>query len=369
MKNITVDELKKCLSSSLLVDIRSAEAYGHGYIDNAVSFPEPVNIEELVCFIEKIKPEKVVVYCTRGLKSEEVVNILTQYDINAYNLGGGYDEWLIKHYEDPYCEENLYYSRQMVLPELGIAGQNKLRNSKVMIIGAGALGTSALMYLAAAGVGTIGIVEGDTVDITNLHRQILYSIEDVGSKKVEAAKRRLESGNPYINIISYDTFATPDNISELIKDYDFVIDATDRIETKFLINDACVIKKIPFCHAGILGFYGQVMSWCPGDNPCYRCIFEDIPEDYIPNCAESGIIGAVSGIIGSVQALEAIKYITKIGSMLVGRMLRFDGLTMNTRVIKLPKKNDNCKVCGNKATISDVKNNKDNYKVKQRCSI
>lgn len=197
---------------------------------------------------------------------------------------------------------------------------------------------------------------------------MLYNGSDIGRKKAEDAKERLELMNEFISITPYDVFAAPDNIKGLINGYDFVIDAIDSIESKFLINDACVIDGIPFCHAGILAFEEQVMTWIPGDYPCYRCIFEDIPDDYIPNCAEAGIIGAMSGIIGSIQALEAVKYITSAGELLVGKMLHIDGLNMATRIIPFTYKNKGCKVCGQNADIKDVSKNNTNYR-RRHCSI
>lgn len=237
------------------------------------------------------------------------------------------------------------YSRQINLAELGEEGQKKLQNSKVLIIGAGGLGSPAALYLAAAGVGTIGIVDGDTIALHNLNRQILHTVERVNMSKCESAGIAIRQFNPDINVITYNKYVDENSIGDLISEYDFVIDAVDRIEAKYLINDACVKAKKPYCHAGVIRFEGQVMTYIPGEGPCYRCVFEEIPECGVPTCAEVGVLGAVVGVIGSVEALEAIKYIIGKGELLTGKMFIFDGLNMKTRVAKLPPVNCKCKVC------------------------
>lgn len=376
MKEITVDEICTLEKNVLLIDLRSKIAFDHGHIPGAISFSElfknnediNTKIKELEEIISDSLCQSVVLYCNIGERSKRIVEELQQTGMDAYNLQGGYREWLIQNTDVFSREEREQYSRQMVLPQIGQVGQEKLRAASVLVIGAGALGTVALTYLASAGVGTIGIVEGDVIERSNLHRQTLYDASNLGRKKVDVAKERLELMNAFINIIPYDMFVTPGNIKGLIKDYDFVIDATDHIETKFLINDACVLAKVPFCHAGILAFEGQVMTWVPGDYPCYRCIFEDIPGDYVPNCAEAGILGAMSGMIGSVQALEAIKYITSTGELLVGKMFHMDGTNMTTRIIPFEKKNIRCKVCGEKREITDVLAHEQEYQ-KRDCAI
>lgn len=364
MKEITVEELQSySLEDYLLIDIRSRIAYDNGHILDAISFPEPFEISKLEKIIRDSGKKKAILYCTIGEHSKEYVDQLSSSGVDVYNLKDGYKAWLI------YCEKELgeeekeQYSRQIILPELGINGQKKLRSARVLVIGAGALGTVALTYLAAAGVGCIGIAEGDSIDASNLHRQILYTRSDVGKSKLQVASERIQQMNPFIRVRKHEYFLNPKNISAVVRDYDFVIDASDRIETKFLINDACVLENVPFCHAGVVGFQGQVMTWVPGDYPCYRCIFEDVPDDYIPNCAEAGIIGAMSGVIGSVQALEAVKYIAGIGDLLLGKIFFFDGKTLNIRTIDLPKKSEDCMVCGKK-TIEDVSKHEEKYRIK-----
>jgi molybdopterin/thiamine biosynthesis adenylyltransferase len=245
------------------------------------------------------------------------------------------------------------YSRQLILKDVGVKGQKKLLDSKVLIIGMGALGSASSMYLASVGVGTIGIVDGDNVELSNLQRQVLHSESKIGKSKVQSAKETLQGINSDVNIITYETFADDTNILEIIKDYDFIIDATDRIENKFLINDACVLAKKPFSHAGILQFTGQLMTYVPNESPCYRCMFEDIPKDDLPNCSQVGVLGAVCGVIGNLQALECIKYLLGVGELLTGKILTFDGLTMQFRTINF-NHSKFCRVCGESADIKEL---------------
>ena len=194
------------------------------------------------------------------------------------------------------------YSRHIILKEVGVKGQKKLLNAKVMIIGAGGLGAPVAMYLAAAGVGTIGIADADEVDLSNLQRQIIHQTKDVGVPKVESARETMEAMNPDVKVNTYHEFITSENILDIIKDYDFVIDATDNFPAKFLINDACVMAKKPFSHAGIIRFQGQLMTYVPGEGPCYRCVFkEPPPKDAVPTCKQAGVIGAMAGVIGSLR--------------------------------------------------------------------
>lgn len=229
------------------------------------------------------------------------------------------------------------YSRHIILKEVGSRGQKKLLNSSVLIIGAGGLGAPAAMYLAAAGVGTIGIADADEVDLSNLQRQIIHATKDVGKPKVESARETMEAMNPDVTVKTYHTFVTSDNILELIKDYDFIIDGTDNFPAKFQINDACVMAKKPFSHAGIIRFKGQLMTYVPGEGPCYRCVFKNPPpKDAVPTCKQAGVIGAMGGVIGSLQVMEAVKYILGVGDLLTGYLLTFDAITMEFRKIKLP---------------------------------
>lgn len=245
------------------------------------------------------------------------------------------------------------YSRHITLKEIGVRGQKKLLSSSVLIIGARGLGSPAAMYLAAAGVGTIGIADSDKVELSNLQRQIIHTTSDIGKAKVTSAEETINALNPDVNVKTYEIKVDSTNILGLIDGYDFIIDGTDNFAAKFLINDACVLAKKPFSHAGILRFTGQLMTYVPDISPCYRCIFEaPPPKDAVPSCREAGVIGAMAGIIGTMQALEAIKYLTGQGEMLTGYLLTFDGLTNEWRKIKLPNKVKYCAVCGEHPTIT-----------------
>ncbi len=240
------------------------------------------------------------------------------------------------------------YSRNILLKGVGIKGQEKLLSSKVLVIGAGGLGSVSIMYLATAGVGTIGIADKDTVELSNLNRQIIHNTNTIGKPKTESAKETLTKLNPDIRINIYNKISS-ENISEIISQYDFIIDATDNFETKFLINDACVNEKKPFSHAGIVGFEGQLMTYVPNKGCCYRCVFKEPPKkECVSSCFTDGVLGAAVGIIGSLQATEAIKYILGIGELLTGHLLTYNALTSEFRKIKLPPINKECPVCGNK---------------------
>ncbi len=247
------------------------------------------------------------------------------------------------------------YSRHIILKEIGAKGQKKLLNAKVLIIGAGGLGAPVAMYLAAAGVGTIGIADADEVDLSNLQRQIIHATKDVGKPKVISAKETMNEMNPDVTVNTYHTFVTSENIRELIREYDFIIDGTDNFPAKFLINDACVMEKKPFSHAGIIRFKGQLMTYVPGEGPCYRCVFKNPPpKDAVPTCKQAGVVGAMGGVIGSLQAMEAIKYIIGQGKLLTGSLLTYDALNMDFRKVSLPKHTENCPVCGTHPTITEL---------------
>jgi molybdopterin/thiamine biosynthesis adenylyltransferase len=252
------------------------------------------------------------------------------------------------------------YSRHILIKDVGMRGQKKIIDGKVLIIGAGGLGSPAAMYLAAAGVGTIGIADGDVVDLSNLQRQIIHTTEDIGKDKVKSAEQTISALNPNVKVEIYKTLVNSKNIVDIIKDrdYDFVIDATDNFSAKLLINDACVLLKKPFSHAGIIQFQGQTITYVPG-SPCYRCAFPDpLPESAAPSCRQAGVFGVMAGIMGTVQATEALKYLLGIGDLLTGQILIIDALSMEFK--KLPvQKAQKCAVCsdGAKIKLSDYEQN------------
>jgi len=245
------------------------------------------------------------------------------------------------------------YSRHIILKNVGIEGQEKICRGKVLIIGAGGLGSPAALYLAAAGVGTIGLVDGDVVDRTNLQRQVIHFTPDLGKPKVISAQEKIRQINPEVKVNAYHTLALAHNIGDLIKDYDFVIDATDNFPAKFLINDACVLSQKPFSHGGILRFDGQTMTYVPGTT-CYRCVFPaPPPKNLVPTCSQAGVLGAVAGMLGTIQAAEALKYLTGAGELLTDKLLIFDALSMNFRTVKV-KRNPDCPLCGKKPAITKL---------------
>ncbi|MDE7423000.1 MAG: molybdopterin-synthase adenylyltransferase MoeB [Lachnospiraceae bacterium] len=362
---ITLDEIKELEEENICyVDVRSKVAYEHGHIPYALHLDNPS--EDTFKMLPKDK--LLIIYCSVGEKSLDIVKDLTKAGYCAVNLSGGYRAWLIETCQELSHAEINRYERQMILPEVGTEGQKKLKNSSVLIIGAGGLGSPAALYLAAAGIGRIGIADADKVSISNLQRQILHNINNIGVNKADSAKESMEKMNDCIEVEAYPYFITAQNITEIIEKYDFIIDAADNFETKFLINDACVIASKPFCHAGILRFEGQVMTYLPGKYPCYRCIFGEVPETgSIPSCGQAGIIGAVAGIVGCIQALEAIKYCLHAGELLVGKMLIINGLTMQFRMVGFGKKSPSCRVCGNKKDIFDISENASEYERKSSC--
>lgn len=252
-------------------------------------------------------------------------------------------------------EDIVRYSRHIILKEIGGTGQQKLRDAKVLIVGAGGLGSPAAFYLAAAGIGRIGLVDDDRVDLSNLQRQILHRTQDVGRPKVESARRALTELNPGVEVEIYPFRLNASNVAELIREYDVILNGVDNFPTRYLINDACVMEKKPLVEAGILRWDGLLMTILPGQGPCYRCIFpEPPPAGVIPTCQEAGVVGAVAGIMGTLQALEAIKVILGQGETLTGRMLVFDALETRFREVKA-RRNENCPVCGDHPTITELR--------------
>lgn len=247
------------------------------------------------------------------------------------------------------------YSRHLILKEIGVRGQKKLLAARVLVIGAGGLGSPAAMYLAAAGVGTIGIVDDDVVDLSNLQRQIIHDTGNVGMPKVESAAETVTSINPDVTVKPYHIRVSAGNIAELIAGYDVIVDAADNFSTKFLINDACVLAGKPYIYGGALRFEGQLMTYVPGRGPCYRCIFRDMPAaGEVPSCKEAGVLGAVVGVIGSMQAVEAVKLILGVGKPLTARLMTFDALAMTCRAVPLPEREPDCPVCGEHPTITTL---------------
>ncbi len=244
------------------------------------------------------------------------------------------------------------YSRQIILPNVGGKGQEKLLAAKVLIIGAGGLGSPAALYLAAAGIGTVGIVDSDKVELNNLQRQIIHSIKDVGRSKAESARDRINAINEDVKVTTYNLRLTSENILDIIKNYDIVVDGSDNFPTRYLVNDACILSKKPLSHGGIFRFDGQAITIIPGQSACYRCLFpEPPPPGLVPSCQEAGILGAVAGVIGVIQANEVLKFVLGLGSLLCGKLLVFNALESSFRQVKVPK-DPKCPVCGENPTVT-----------------
>jgi adenylyltransferase/sulfurtransferase len=264
-----------------------------------------------------------------------------------------------------FTEEQLKrYSRHIILPEVGGKGQKKISEAKVLMVGAGGLGCPVGYYLAAAGVGTIMVVDNDEVELSNLQRQIAHSVNTLGVNKAESAKKTFEALNPDVNVITIKERINSKNINDLMKDADLVVDGTDNFPTRYLINDACVLLKKPLVSGAILRFEGQVTTIVPGEGPCYRCLFEEPPPaGLVPSCQEAGVLGVLPGVIGALQATEVLKIILGKGDLLMGKLLIYDALGVNFRKVKIPK-NDDCPVCGKNPTITELTDMTEEY-----CSI
>ena len=360
---VTVEDLHKRLNSGepvRLLDVREKNEQEAGVIAGAELIPRGL----LELKIENVIPnreEPIYIYCAGGIRSAMAVQSLHQLGYtNVVSVDGGFGAWARAGY--PVQQQQFLnasqmdrYSRHLILPEVGEAGQLKLMGAKVLMIGAGGLGSPSAYYLAAAGVGTIGIIDADVVDKSNLQRQILHSEEWVGKPKVESAKRTLQELNSDIEIKTYNTFITSENVMEIIDGYDVVVDGCDNFPTRYLVNDACAMKGIPNVHGSIFRFDGQVTIFMPGDEgPCYRCLYpEPPPPGMAPSCQEAGVLGVLPGVVGVIQAIETIKLILGVGDPLIGRLLTFDALRMTFREMKI-RQDPDCPMCGENPTITEL---------------
>jgi molybdopterin/thiamine biosynthesis adenylyltransferase/rhodanese-related sulfurtransferase len=246
------------------------------------------------------------------------------------------------------------YRRHLVLPEVGEEGQRRLKSARVLVIGAGGLGSPSALYLAASGIGTLGLVDADRVDLTNLQRQVLFDTSSIARSKVEIARERLSALNPEIRVVAHDLELKAANVAAVFRDYDVVLDGTDRLATRYLVNDACVLLGTPLVSAAIHRFEGQAMTYVPGRGPCYRCLFPELSAEAIPNCAEAGVLGVLPGVLGCIQATEAIKLVLGVGEPLVGRLLTYDALEMRFEEFRFSRRAD-CAVCGDRPTITSLR--------------
>ena len=342
--------------SHVLLDVRESDEWRQGHLEGALPLPRGF----LEIKVETAIPDKnapIIAYCAGGVRSLLAAKAMKEMGYqNVSSMSGGYTAWKnggFKWVQDfQYTPEQLIrYSRHFLLPEVGEEGQAKLLQAKVLMVGAGGLGSPSAYYLAAAGVGTLGIIDNDVVDISNLQRQILHANDRVGTPKVESAKKTLEALNPDVKVIPYNAKLTSENIMDIIKDYDLVVDGCDNFPTRYLVNDACVLAGKPNVHGSIFQFEGQATVFYPGKGPCYRCLYpEPPPAEMAPSCAEAGVLGVLPGLIGVIEALEAIKIILDKGETLVGRLVHFNTLTMEINTLKL-RRDPNCPMCGDHPTI------------------
>lgn len=351
--------LKNNGKSPVLLDVRESDEWRQGHLEGALPLPRGF----LEIKVETAVPSKeapIIAYCAGGVRSLLAAKVMKEMGYkNVSSMAGGYAAWKnggFKWVQDfQYTPEQLIrYSRHFLLPEVGEEGQAKLLQAKVLMVGAGGLGSPSAYYLAAAGVGTIGIIDNDVVDISNLQRQILHANDRVGMPKVESAKKTLEALNPDVKVIPYQAKLTSENIMEIIKDYDLIVDGCDNFPTRYLVNDACVLTGKPNVHGSIFQFEGQATVFYPGKGPCYRCLYpEPPPAEMAPSCAEAGVLGVLPGLIGVIEALEAVKIILSKGETLVGRLLHFNTLTMEINTLKL-RRDPNCPLCGDHPTIHEL---------------
>jgi sulfur-carrier protein adenylyltransferase/sulfurtransferase len=358
----STDQVKEFIAKDkqhVLVDVREKEEYREGHLNGALSLPRGF----LELRVEQALPDKntpIIAYCAGGTRSLLAGVILKEMGYtNVTSMSGGYTAW--KNAGNPFKVDRQFtpeqlnrYSRHFMLPEVGEEGQGKLLDAKVLMIGAGGLGSPTALYLAAAGVGTIGIVDHDTVDLSNLQRQILHTNERVGMPKVESARLTIAGLNPDVKVIGYQERLSSENVMRLFKDYDIIVDGCDNFPTRYLVNDACVMLNKPNVHGSIFQFEGQATVFAPGRGPCYRCLFpEPPPPGAAPSCAEAGVLGVLPGLVGCVQALETIKLILGAGTPLIGRMVYFDTLSMELRVHRM-RKDPDCPICGDHPTIKEL---------------
>jgi molybdopterin/thiamine biosynthesis adenylyltransferase/rhodanese-related sulfurtransferase len=343
----------------LLVDVREDDEWAEGHLPGAVHVPRG----HLESRIEQVAPERsrnVVLYCAAGNRSAFAAKTLEELGYeHVSSLSGGFTDWkrngfLVQLPRTLDEAKRKRYSRHLLIPEVGVEGQLKLLDSRVLLIGAGGLGSPASLYLAAAGVGKLGIVDDDRVDESNLQRQITHSTERLGEWKAESAKRTLEALNPDVEVVPYLERLTSENVDRILDDgWDVIVDGADNFPTRYLVNDAAVWHDIPLVHGSIYRFEGQVTVFKPHEGPCYRCLFpQPPPPELAPSCAEGGVLGVLPGIVGSLQASEALKLCLGIGESLAGRLLLFDALSTEFSEVTL-RRDPNCPVCGEHPTITE----------------
>ncbi len=361
---ISLEDLKtrledKSRAKPVLVDVREKDEFRAGYIPGATHIPRGF----LEMQAEQKLPDRsaeVIVYCAGGTRSAFAAKTLAELGYeNVTSANPGFVRWKDLKYPvelppqltDAQRER---YSRHLLLPEVGEKGQAKLLQSKVLLLGAGGLGSPAALYLAAAGVGTLGLVDADTVDASNLQRQILHATSRVGTLKVDSAEKALTDINPDVKVVKYQERLLSSNVDRILSDkWDVIVDGCDNFPTRYLVNDASLFHKVPVVHGSIFRFEGQVSTFVPFEGPCYRCLYPEPPPAHLaPSCSEAGVLGILCGIVGTLQATEAIKLLLGIGDTLVGKLVMYDSLGMRFRTLKL-RRDKTCPACGENPTIKE----------------
>jgi sulfur-carrier protein adenylyltransferase/sulfurtransferase len=347
------EEIKNANGEVVLLDIREPHEHAEVHLEGDILVP-PVEVAELAA--DQRAPDtsrRLILYCRSGARSARAAHLLQEqfgYE-NVANVEGGILAWQeaglpVDEAEGMTAEQRERYSRHTMLPEVGVEGQVKLLNSKVLLIGAGGLGAPSALYLAAAGVGTLGLVDDDVVDESNLQRQVIHNTERVGEPKTESARKTIEALNPDVEVVEHRTRLDASNVLEIIEDYDVIVDGADNFPTRYLLNDASVRLRKPVVSASILAFDGQISTFVPFEGPCYRCLYPTPPPaELAPSCGEAGVLGVMAGVLGLLQANEVIKLVAGIGEPLIGRLLLYDSL--GTRFTELNVRRDpNCPICG-----------------------
>jgi len=350
IREVDPTELELRLTEVTILDVREADEFDRGAITGAHLAPRGI-LESVIGLRASDLDQEVVVYCGVGARSALAAQTLQQMGYtNVWSLAGGFNRWKDEGLpwrppESLTVEQRARYSRHILLPEVGEEGQVKLLESRVLLVGAGGLGSPAALYLAAAGVGTIGIVDFDVVDVSNLQRQILHNVDRIGQPKVDSARDTLTALNPDVKVVTYNTRLTADNVLDIFAEYDVIVDGADNFPTRYLVNDAALHLRKPVVHGSVFRFEGQVTVFDPYVGPCYRCQFpEPPPPELAPSCAEAGVLGVVTGIIGSIQAIEVAKILLDIGEGLTGRLLIYDGLSQEFRTLRV-RRDPECPAC------------------------
>ena len=351
IREIAVEDARPRIGEAYFLDVRDADEWTQGHVEGAVHVPRGF-LESRIDGVVADRSQRVILYCASGNRSALAARTLLDdlgYE-NVESMTGGITLWKDRGYEVEVPraltpEQRQRYSRHLLLPEVGADGQQKLLDAKVLLLGAGGLGSPTALYLAAAGVGTIGIVDDDVGDVTNLQRQVIHTTSRVGVPKVDSAEVTINDLNPDVKVVKYETRLDASNIMEIIEGWDIIVDGVDNFPTRYLLNDATVRLGIPVVSAAILGFEGQLSVFKPHDGPCYRCLFrQPPPAELAPSCGANGVLGVLPGTMGLLQATEVVKLILGVGDPLIGRLLMYDALGATVTELKV-RRDPECPIC------------------------